>query len=157
MAPHCILDRFLGWYLGVAGFVKNIVSHSDTGVTGETRNGATHTKSQPVMPINTCIRSSPVPTKLYLEAGYDIMTLSTGTPRHGALTYTTPTAGLVCYTEKATPARHRPRTPTQRTFQPQEAVQPQRNQTIRQRDTPAQKAKYSYKWSHPTPHDADAA
>ena len=33
-----------------------------------------------------------------------------------------------------------PRTPTQRTFQPQEAVQPQRNQTILQADTPAQKA-----------------
>ena len=31
-----------------------------------------------------------------------------------------------------------PRTPTQRTFQPQEAVQPQRNQTILQADTPAQ-------------------
>ena len=30
------------------------------------------------------------------------------------------------------------RTPTQRTFQPQEAVQPQRNQTILQPDTPAQ-------------------
>ena len=29
-----------------------------------------------------------------------------------------------------------PRTPTQRTFQPQEAVQPQRNQTILQADTP---------------------
>ena len=41
-----------------------------------------------------------------------------------------------------------PRTPTQRTFQPQEAVQPQRNQTILQADTPAQKANYSYKWSH---------
>ena len=49
-----------------------------------------------------------------------------------------------------------PRTPTQRTFQPQEAVQPQRNQTILQPDTPAQKANYSYKWSHPTPHEADA-
>ena len=49
-----------------------------------------------------------------------------------------------------------PRTPTQRTFQPQEAVQPQQNQTILQPDTPAQKAKYSYKWSHPTPHEADA-
>ena len=33
-----------------------------------------------------------------------------------------------------------PRTPTQRTFQPQEAVQPQQNQTILQADTPAQKA-----------------
>ena len=33
-----------------------------------------------------------------------------------------------------------PRTPTQRTFQPQEAVQHQRNQTILQADTPAQKA-----------------
>ena len=33
-----------------------------------------------------------------------------------------------------------PRTPTQRTFQPQEAVQPQRNQTILQPYTPAQKA-----------------
>ena len=43
-----------------------------------------------------------------------------------------------------------PRTPTQCTFQPQEAVQPQRNQTILQADTPAQKANYSYKWSHPT-------
>ena len=32
----------------------------------------------------------------------------------------------------------------------------QRNQTILQPDTPAQKAKYSYKWSHPTPHEADA-
>ena len=42
-----------------------------------------------------------------------------------------------------------PRTPTQRTFQPQEAVQPQRNQTILQADTPAQKANYSYKRSHP--------
>ena len=49
-----------------------------------------------------------------------------------------------------------PLTPTQRMFQPQEAVQPQRNQTILQRDTPAQKANYSYKWSHPTPHEADA-
>ena len=38
-----------------------------------------------------------------------------------------------------------PRTRIQRTFQSQEAVQPQRNQTIRQPDTPAQKAKYSYK------------
>ena len=37
-----------------------------------------------------------------------------------------------------------PRTPTQRTFQPQEAVQPQRNQTILQADTPAQKANYPY-------------
>ena len=37
-----------------------------------------------------------------------------------------------------------PRTPTQCTFQPQEAVQPQRNQTILQPDTPAQKANYSY-------------
>ena len=36
-----------------------------------------------------------------------------------------------------------PRTPTQRMFQPQEAVQPKQNQTIRQPDTPAQKAKYS--------------
>ena len=44
-----------------------------------------------------------------------------------------------------------PRMPTQRTFQPQEAVQPQRNQTILQADTPAQKANYSYKRSHPTP------
>ena len=41
-----------------------------------------------------------------------------------------------------------PRTPTQRTFQPQEAVLPQRNKTILQADTPAQKANYSYKWSH---------
>ena len=49
-----------------------------------------------------------------------------------------------------------PRTPTQRTFQPQEAVQTQRNHTILKPDTPAQKAKYSYKWSHPTPHEADA-
>ena len=49
-----------------------------------------------------------------------------------------------------------PRTPTQRTFQPQEAVQPQRNQTILQADTPAQKANYSYKRSHPTPLEADA-
>ena len=44
-----------------------------------------------------------------------------------------------------------PRTPTQRTIQPQEAVQPQRNQSILQADTPAQKANYSYKRSHPTP------
>ena len=43
-----------------------------------------------------------------------------------------------------------------RTFQPQEAVQLQRNQTILQPDTPAQKANYSHKWSHPTPHEADA-
>ena len=49
-----------------------------------------------------------------------------------------------------------PRTPTQRTFQPQEAVQPQRNHTILQADTPAQKANYSYKRSHPTPLEADA-
>ena len=49
-----------------------------------------------------------------------------------------------------------PRTPTQRTCQPQEAVQPQRNQTILQADTPAQKANYSYKRSHPTPLEADA-
>ena len=49
-----------------------------------------------------------------------------------------------------------PRTPTQRAVQPQEAVQPQRNQTILQPDTPAQKAKYSCNWSHPTPHEADA-
>ena len=42
-----------------------------------------------------------------------------------------------------------PRTPTQRTIQPQEAAQPQRNQTILQPDTPAQQANYSYKWSHP--------
>ena len=49
-----------------------------------------------------------------------------------------------------------PRTPTQRTFQPQEAVQPQRNQTILQADTPAQKANYPYKRSHPTPLEADA-
>ena len=49
-----------------------------------------------------------------------------------------------------------PRTPTQRTFQPQEAVQPQQNQTILQADTPAQKANYSYKRSHPTPLEADA-
>ena len=49
-----------------------------------------------------------------------------------------------------------PRTPTQRTFQPQEAVQPQRNQTILQADTPAQKANYSYRRSHPTPLEADA-
>ena len=47
-----------------------------------------------------------------------------------------------------------PRTPTQRTFQAQEAVQPQLNQTILQPDTPAQKANYSYKRSHPTPHEA---
>ena len=52
--------------------------------------------------------------------------------------------------------RASPRTPTQRTFQQQEAVQPQRNQTILQADTPAQKAKYSYKRSHPTPLEADA-
>ena len=52
--------------------------------------------------------------------------------------------------------RASPRTPTQRTLQPQEAVQPQRNQTILQADTPAQKSNYSYKWSHPTPHEADA-
>ena len=49
-----------------------------------------------------------------------------------------------------------PRTPTQRTCQPQDAVQPQRNQTIFQADTPAQKANYSYKRSHPTPLEADA-
>ena len=49
-----------------------------------------------------------------------------------------------------------PRTPTQRTFQPREAVQPQRNQTILQADIPAQKANYSYKRSHPTPLEADA-
>ena len=49
-----------------------------------------------------------------------------------------------------------PRTPTQRTCQPQEAVQPQRNQTILQADTPAQKANYSHKRSHPTPLEADA-
>ena len=49
-----------------------------------------------------------------------------------------------------------PRTPTQRTFQPQEAVQPQRNQTILQADTPVQKANYSYKRSDPTPLEADA-
>ena len=49
-----------------------------------------------------------------------------------------------------------PRTPTQRTIQPQEAAQPQRSQTILQPDTPAQKANYSYKWSHPTPHEAYA-
>ena len=49
-----------------------------------------------------------------------------------------------------------PRTPTQRTFQPQEAMQPQRNQTILQADTPAQKANYSYKRSQPTPLEADA-
>ena len=49
-----------------------------------------------------------------------------------------------------------PRTPTQRTFQPQEAVHPQRNQTILQADTPAQKANYSCKRSHPTPLEADA-
>ena len=49
-----------------------------------------------------------------------------------------------------------PRTPTQLTFQPQDAVQPQRNQTIHQADTPAQKANYSYKRSHPTPLEADA-
>ena len=49
-----------------------------------------------------------------------------------------------------------PRTPTQRSFQPQEAVQPQRNQTILQAGTPAQKANYSYKRSHPTPLEADA-
>ena len=49
-----------------------------------------------------------------------------------------------------------PRTPTQRTFQPQEAVQPQRNQTILQADTPAKKANYSYTRSHPTPLEADA-
>ena len=42
-----------------------------------------------------------------------------------------------------------PRTPTQRTFQPQEAVQPQRNQTILQANTPAQKANYSRQsWCH---------
>ena len=52
----------------------------------------------------------------------------------------------MCYTEKASPTGHRcperlprTRTPTQRTFQPQEAVQPQRNQTILQADTPSQK------------------
>ena len=39
-----------------------------------------------------------------------------------------------------------PRTPTPRTFQPQEAVQPKRNQTILQADTPAPKANYS--WCH---------
>ena len=49
-----------------------------------------------------------------------------------------------------------PRTPTQRTIQPQESAQPQRNQTTLQPDTPARKANYSYKWSHPTPHEADA-
>ena len=38
----------------------------------------------------------------------------------------------------------------------QEAVHPQRNQTILQADTPAQKANYSYKRSHPTPLEADA-
>ena len=40
-----------------------------------------------------------------------------------------------------------PRTPTQRTFQPQEAEQPQRNQTVLQPETPAQKANYSYRFS----------
>ena len=44
-----------------------------------------------------------------------------------------------------------PRTPTQRTFQPQEAVQPQRNQTILQPDSPAQKANYSCLKSVPNP------
>ena len=49
-----------------------------------------------------------------------------------------------------------PRTPTHRTFQPQEAVQPQRNQTILQADTPAQKANYPYNRAHPTPLEAEA-
>ena len=49
-----------------------------------------------------------------------------------------------------------PRTTTQRMCQPQEAVQTQRNQTMLQRDTPAQKTKGSYKWSHPKPHQFNA-
>ena len=46
-------------------------------------------------------------------------------------------AGAVLHGESITDQAS-PRTSTQRTFQPQEAVQPQRNQTILQADTPAQ-------------------
>ena len=63
-----------------------------------------------------------------------------------------------CCTEKATPARHPPaNTMHANTTHVQTAGSSaaQRNQTILQPDTPAQKAKYSYKWSHPTPHEAD--
>ena len=35
-------------------------------------------------------------------------------------------------------------------------MQPQRNQTILQADTPAQKANYPYNRAHPTPLEADA-
>ena len=49
-----------------------------------------------------------------------------------------------------------PRTTIQRMCQPQEAVQTQRNQTILQCGTPAQKKKWSYKWSHPKPHQVNA-
>ena len=77
-----------------------------------------------------------------------------------------PNMCMLCVCREAVPAavlhgesiteQASPRTPTQCTFQPQEAVQPQRNQTILQADTPAQKANYSYKRSHPTPLEADA-
>ena len=59
-----------------------------------------------------------------------------------------------CYTEKATPARHRPE--RQHNARSNRRKQRSPNETILQPDTPAQKANYSYKWSHPTPNEADA-
>ena len=60
----------------------------------------------------------------------------------------------VCDTEKATEARHRLERQCMR--QPQEAVPTQRNQTILQRDTHAQKTKQSYRWPHPKPYQVNA-
>ena len=52
----------------------------------------------------------------------------------------------LCYTEKASPTRHRPERQHNARANRRK---PQRNQTILQADTPAQKANYSYKRSHP--------
>ena len=63
---------------------------------------------------------------------------------------------LFCYTEKASPTRHRPERQHNARSNRRKQCRPKRNQTMLQADTPAQKVNYSYKRSHPTPLEADA-
>ena len=62
----------------------------------------------------------------------------------------------MCYTEKATPARHRPERQHNARSNLRKQCSPKETKPYSNPTSPAQKANYSYKWSHPTPHEADA-
>ena len=65
-------------------------------------------------------------------------------------------AWVQCYTEKASPTRHRPERQHNARSNRRKQCSPNETKPYSKPTPPRQKANYSYKWSHPTPHEADA-